>query len=157
MEAITGFSLIIIISVVLFLILFLYFIPVRLYIAAISSGVKIRIFKDLIGMRLRRVPPSIIVEGMISSTKAGLEINMGKLEAHFLAGGNVKRVIDALISADKANIQLPFERAAAIDLAGRDVLEAVKMSVLPKVIETPIVAAVAKDGIQLKGNCKSNS
>jgi len=130
--------------------LFLYFIPIRLYIAAISSGVKIRIFKDLIGMRLRRVPPSIIVEGMISATKAGLELNMGKLEAHFLAGGNVKRVVDSLISADKANIELPFERAAAIDLAGRDVLEAVKMSVLPKVIETPVVSAVAKDGIQLK-------
>ena len=150
MEAITGLSLFIIIAVVLFLMLFLYFIPIRLYIAAISSGVKIRIFKDLIGMRLRRVPPSIIVEGMISATKAGLDLNMGKLEAHFLAGGNVKRVVDALISADKANIELPFERAAAIDLAGRDVLEAVKMSVLPKVIETPVVAAVAKDGIQLK-------
>ncbi len=152
MEAITGLSLFIIIAVVLFLMLFLYFIPVRLYIAAISSGVKIRIFKDLIGMRLRRVPPSIIVEGMISATKAGLEVNMGmgKLEAHFLAGGNVKRVVNALISADKANIDLKFERAAAIDLAGRDVLEAVKMSVLPQVIETPIVSAVAKDGIQLK-------
>ncbi len=150
MEAITGLSLFIIIAVVLFLMLFLYFIPVRLYIAAISSGVKIRIFKDLIGMRLRRVPPSIIVEGMISATKAGLELNMGKLEAHFLARGNVRRVVDSLISADKANIELPFERAAAIDLAGRDVLEAVKMSVLPKVIETPVVSAVAKDGIQLK-------
>jgi uncharacterized protein YqfA (UPF0365 family) len=150
MEAITGLSLFIIIAVVLFLMLFLYFIPIRLYIAAISSGVKIRIFKDLIGMRLRRVPPSIIVEGMISATKAGLDLNMGKLEAHFLAGGNVKRVVDSLISADKANIELPFERAAAIDLAGRDVLEAVKMSVLPKVIETPVVSAVAKDGIQLK-------
>ena len=150
MEAITGLSLFIIIAVLLFLMLFLYFIPVRLYIAAISSGVKIRIFKDLIGMRLRRVPPSIIVEGMISATKAGLELNMGKLEAHFLARGNVRRVVDSLISADKANIELPFERAAAIDLAGRDVLEAVKMSVLPKVIETPVVSAVAKDGIQLK-------
>lgn len=150
MEAITGLSLFIIIAVILFLILFLYFIPIRLYIAAISSGVRIRIFKDLVGMRLRRVPPSIIVEGMISATKAGLELNMGKLEAHFLAGGNVKRVVDSLISADKANIELPFERAAAIDLAGRDVLEAVKMSVLPKVIETPVVSAVAKDGIQLK-------
>jgi len=150
MEAITGLSLFIIIAVVLFLMLFLYFIPVRLYIAAVSSGVKIRIFKDLVGMRLRRVPPGIIVEGMIAATKAGLIIDMGKLEAHFLARGNVRRVVDALISADKAKIELPFERAAAIDLAGRDVLEAVKMSVLPKVIETPIVAAVAKDGIQLK-------
>lgn len=150
MEAITGLSLFIIIAVALFLMLFLYFIPVRLYIAAISSGVKIRIFKDLVGMRLRKVPPVIIVQGMISATKAGIVIMMGKLEAHFLAGGNIKRVVDALISADKANIELPFERAAAIDLAGRDVHDAVKMSVLPKVIETPVVAAVAKDGIQLK-------
>lgn len=150
MEALTGLSVVIIIAVFLFLILFLYFIPVRLYIAAISSGVKLRIFKDLIGMRLRRVPPSIIIDSMIAATKAGLEVEQGKFEAHYLAGGNVKRVVNALISADKANIDLPFERAAAIDLAGRDVLEAVKMSVLPKVIETPLVAAVAKDGIQLK-------
>ena len=123
---------------------------IRLYIAAISSGVKIRIFRDLVGMRLRRVQPSIIVDSMINATKAGLTMQMGMLEAHYLAGGNVKKVVAALISADKANIQLPFERAAAIDLAGRDVFEAVKMSVLPKVIETPLVAAVAKDGIQLK-------
>jgi uncharacterized protein YqfA (UPF0365 family) len=150
MEALTGLSLIVIIAIAIFLIMFFYFIPVRLYIAAISSGVKIKIFKDLIGMRLRRVPPSVIVDSMINATKAGIEVQQGKLEAHLLAGGNVKRVITALISADKANINLPFERAAAIDLAGRDVLEAVKMSVLPKVIETPLVAAVAKDGIQLK-------
>ncbi len=150
MEALTGLSLVVIIAIAIFLIMFFYFIPVRLYIAAISSGVKIKIFKDLIGMRLRRVPPSIIVDSMINATKAGIGVQQGKLEAHLLAGGNVKRVITALISADKANINLPFERAAAIDLAGRDVLEAVKMSVLPKVIETPLVAAVAKDGIQLK-------
>jgi uncharacterized protein YqfA (UPF0365 family) len=143
-------SLFIIIAVVLFLILVLYFVPVRLYIAAISSGVRIRIFKDLIGMRLRRVPPSVIVDSMINATKAGIDVHQGLLEAHYLAGGNVKKVVAALISADKANIDLPFERAAAIDLAGRDVLDAVKMSVLPKVIETPLVAAVAKDGIQLK-------
>ena len=150
MEALTGLSLVIIIAVFLFLILFFYFIPVRLYIAAISSGVRIKIFKDLIGMRLRRVPPSVIVDSMIAATKAGIEVQQGKLEAHHLAGGNVKRLVEALISADKANIELPFERSAAIDLAGRDVFEAVKMSVLPKVIETPLVAAVAKDGIQLK-------
>lgn len=150
MEALTGLSVFIIIAVVLFLILILYFVPVRLYIAAISSGVRIRIFKDLIGMRLRRVPPSIIVDSMINATKAGIDVHQGMLEAHHLAGGNVKKVVAALISADKANIELPFERAAAIDLAGRDVLDAVKMSVLPKVIETPLVAAVAKDGIQLK-------
>lgn len=150
MEALTGLSLIVIIAIVLFIILFLYFIPVRLYIAAIASGVKIKIFQDLIGMRLRRVPPSVIVNSMITATKAGVDILQGKLEAHYLAGGNVIKVVQALISADKANLGLSFERAAAIDLAGRDVLEAVKMSVLPKVIETPLVAAVAKDGIQLK-------
>ncbi len=150
MEALTGLSLIIIIAVGFLIILFLYFIPVRLYIAAIASGVKIKIFQDLIGMRLRRVPPSVIVNGMITSTKAGIMLEQGKLEAHFLAGGNVPNVINALISADKANLGLTFERAAAIDLAGRNVLEAVNMSVLPKVIETPVVSAVAKDGIQLK-------
>jgi uncharacterized protein YqfA (UPF0365 family) len=150
MEALTGLSLIIIIAIGLFIILFLYFIPVRLYIAAIASGVKIKIFQDLIGMRLRRVSPALIVTSMITATKAGIVVELGKLEAHFLAGGNVPRVVNALISADKANLGLSFERAAAIDLAGRDVLEAVNMSVLPKVIETPVVAAVAKDGIQLK-------
>jgi uncharacterized protein YqfA (UPF0365 family) len=150
MEAITGLSLVVIIAIAIVLIMFFYFIPVRLYIAAISSGVKIKIFKDLIGMRLRRVPPSVIIDSMIMATKAGINVHQGMLEAHYLAGGNVKKVIAALISADTANINLPFERAAAIDLAGRDVLEAVKMSVLPKVIETPLVAAVAKDGIQLK-------
>jgi len=150
MEAMTGLSLVIIVAIFLFIIMFLYFIPVRLYIAAIASGVHIKIFQDLIGMRLRRVPPSVIVNSMITATKAGLEIMQGKLEAHYLAGGNVIKVVQALISADKANLGLSFERAAAIDLAGRDVLDAVKMSVLPKVIETPLVAAVAKDGIQLK-------
>jgi uncharacterized protein YqfA (UPF0365 family) len=150
MEALTGLSLIIIIAVGFLVILFLYFIPVRLYIAAIASGVKIKIFQDLIGMRLRRVSPALIVTSMITATKAGIVVQLGKLEAHFLAGGNVPRVVNALISADKANLGLSFERAAAIDLAGRDVLEAVNMSVLPKVIETPVVAAVAKDGIQLK-------
>ena len=150
MEALTGLSLIIIIAIAFIIILFLYFIPVRLYIAAIASGVKIKIFQDLIGMRLRRVPPSVIVNSMIAAAKAGVAVEMGKLEAHLLAGGNVPNVINALISADKANLGLTFERAAAIDLAGRNVLEAVNMSVLPKVIETPVVSAVAKDGIQLK-------
>ncbi len=150
MEALTGLSLIIIIAIGFIIILFLYFIPVRLYIAAIASGVKIKIFQDLIGMRLRRVQPSTIVNAMIAATKAGVLVEQGKLEAHLLAGGNVPGVVNALISADKANLGLTFERAAAIDLAGRNVLEAVNMSVLPKVIETPVVAAVAKDGIQLK-------
>ncbi|MBK6915199.1 MAG: flotillin-like protein FloA [Ignavibacteriales bacterium] len=132
------------------LFIFLYFIPIGLYITAFFSGVKLKIFKDLVGMRLRKVPPVIIVRSIITATKAGLTVDLPKLEAHFLAGGNVVKVINALISADKANLGLTFERAAAIDLAGRDVLEAVKMSVIPKVIETPMVAAVAKDGIQLK-------
>ncbi len=150
MEAVTGVSLIVIIGIILFLILFLYFVPLGLYITAFFSGVRFKIFRDLIGMRLRKVPPVIIVRGMITATKAGIQLEQAKLEAHYLAGGNVVKVINALISADKANLGLTFERATAIDLAGRDVLEAVKMSVLPKVIETPLVAAVAKDGIQLK-------
>jgi len=150
MEAVTGISLIIIIALILFLIVFVYFIPINLYITAYFSGVKMKIFRDLVGMRLRKVPPVVIVRSMITATKAGIKVEQGKLEAHYLAGGNVIKVIQALVSADKANLGLNFERAAAIDLAGRDVLEAVKMSVLPKVIETPLVAAMAKDGIQLK-------
>ncbi len=150
MEALTGLSIVIIIAVVLFLILFLYFVPLNLFITAYFSGVKVKIVRDLIGMRLRKVPPVLVVRNMITATKAGLTIDQGKLEAHYLAGGNITKVINALISADKANLGLTFERATAIDLAGRDVLEAVKMSVVPKVIETPMVSAVAKDGIQLK-------
>ncbi len=126
----------------------LYLIPLPLWIAAWASGAYVGL-SALIGMRLRRVPPGVIVNGRISAVKAGLDVSTNDLEAHYLAGGNVGRVVNALISADKANIHLPLKRAAAIDLAGRDVLEAVKMSVLPKVIETPRVAAVAKDGIQL--------
>jgi uncharacterized protein YqfA (UPF0365 family) len=126
----------------------LYLIPVPLWLAAWSSGAYVGLF-TLIGMRFRRVPPSVVVTGRISAVKAGLQVSINELEAHYLAGGNVSRVVNALISADKANIALPFNRAAAIDLAGRDVLEAVKMSVIPKVIETARVAAVAKDGIQL--------
>ncbi len=150
MEAITGLSLVIIVIIIFLLIVFFYFIPIGLFITAYFSGVKVKIFKDLVGMRLRKVPPVVIVRSMITATKAGLTVEQGKLEAHYLAGGNVNKVINALVSADKANLGLTFERATAIDLAGRDVLEAVKMSVIPKVIETPVVAAVAKDGIQLK-------
>jgi uncharacterized protein YqfA (UPF0365 family) len=150
MEALTGLSLVIIIVAILFLFLFLYFVPLGLFITAYFSGVKVKIVRDLIGMRLRKVPPVLVVRNMITATKAGLIIDQAKLEAHYLAGGNITKVINALISADKANLGLTFERATAIDLAGRDVLEAVKMSVVPKVIETPMVAAVAKDGIQLK-------
>jgi uncharacterized protein YqfA (UPF0365 family) len=126
----------------------LYFVPVNLFIAAWASGAYVSL-ATLIGMRLRRIPPATVINARISSVKAGLDISLGDLEAHFLAGGNVVRVVNALISADKANIPLTFKRAAAIDLAGRDVLEAVKMSVIPKVIETPRIAAIAKDGIQL--------
>jgi uncharacterized protein YqfA (UPF0365 family) len=150
MEPFTGVSVLIIIGVILFLILFTYFVPIGLFITAYFSGVKLKIFKDLIGMRLRKVSPPVIVRSLISATKAGIDLQTDLLEAHYLAGGNVIKVVNALISANKANLDLSFEKAAAIDLAGRDVLEAVKMSVLPKVIETPLVAAVAKDGIQLK-------
>lgn len=126
----------------------LYLVPLRLWIAAWASGAYVGL-PTLIGMRLRRVPPGTVVNARISAVKAGLEVTINELEAHFLAGGNVTRVVNALISADKARIPLPFNRAAAIDLAGRDVLEAVRMSVLPKVIDTARIAAVAKDGIQL--------
>jgi uncharacterized protein YqfA (UPF0365 family) len=141
-----GFGLLVV--VIAFLALLLYLVPVPLWIAAWASGAYVGLF-TLIAMRLRRVPPHTIVTARISAVKAGIDIPLNDLEAHFLAGGNVVRVVNAMISADKASIPLPFKRAAAIDLAGRDVLEAVQMSVLPKVIETPRIAAVAKDGIQL--------
>ncbi|WP_462392626.1 flotillin-like protein FloA [Clostridium cadaveris] len=138
----------ILILVIVVLVLFFTFVPVGLWISASAAGVKVGIF-NLVGMRLRRVIPSRIVLPLIKSTKAGMHLNVNQLEAHYLAGGNVDKVVDALIAAQRANIQLPFEKAAAIDLAGRDVLEAVKMSVNPKVIETPKVSAVSKDGIEL--------
>ena len=128
--------------------LIFYFIPVGLWFSALVSGVRISLLQ-LILMRWRKVPPSTIVSSMIESTKAGLELNPNELEAHYLAGGNVTNVVHALVSAQKANIMLDFKMATAIDLAGRDVFEAVQMSVNPKVINTPPVAAVAKDGIQL--------
>lgn len=126
----------------------LYFVPIGLWITAIFSGVRVRI-GTLIGMRLRKVVPSAIIRPLISATKAEIDLEISQMEAHFLAGGNVERVVTALISADRANIDLPWKRATAIDLAGRDVLQAVQMSVNPKVIDTPRVAAVAKDGIQV--------
>jgi uncharacterized protein YqfA (UPF0365 family) len=132
-----------------FLFLFSYLVPVRLWLAAHFADASVKL-SALIGMRFRRVPPKVVVEPRISAVRAGLSIDVLSLESHYLAGGNVARVVNALISADKAGIELSFQRAAAIDLAGRDVLEAVKMSVNPKVITTPVVAAVAKDGIQLK-------
>ena len=131
-----------------FIAIVLYLVPIPLWIAAWASGAYVGLM-TLIGMRLRRVPPGTVVTARISAVKAGLDISINDLEAHFLAGGNVVRVVNAMISADKANIPLPFKRAAAIDLAGRNVLEAVQMSVIPKVITTPRIAAVAKDGIQL--------
>lgn len=148
MFGLTGVAVAIIVLGIIGFFVFMYFVPVMLWIQALTSGAHVGIF-SLIGMRLRKVPPPIIVGTRITSIKAGIPIATDQLEAHYLAGGNVVLVIQALISADKANIQLPFERAAAIDLAGRNVLEAVQMSVLPKVITTPKIAAMARDGIQL--------
>ena len=148
------FLIVVLFAIVMFLALFTYFIPIGLWISAYFAGVRVAIFKDLVGMRLRKVPPRQIITPKISATKAGLAIELDRMEAHFLAGGNVNAVTLALISADKANIDLTFERAASIDLAGRDVLEAVKMSVNPKVINTPLIAAIAKDGIQVKATCR---
>ncbi|MEX1297506.1 MAG: flotillin-like protein FloA [Desulfotignum sp.] len=135
-----------IIALTLFYFIFSY---IALWIQALVSGAKVGLI-NIIFMRFRKVPAKLIVESKIMAVKAGMEIPTDSLESHYLAGGNVSRVIQALIAADKANIELTFNRAAAIDLAGRDVLEAVQMSVNPKVIETPMVAAMAKDGIQLK-------
>ncbi len=139
-----------IIAAVIFIVLIFFFwmIPVGLWISAISAGVRVAI-TSLIGMRLRRVPPQKIILPLIKADKAGIDVDQNQLEAHYLAGGNVDRVIDAMIAADKARIPLPFDRAAAIDLAGRNVLDAVKVSVNPRVIQTPNVSAVAKDGIEL--------
>lgn len=142
----TGFFLLIGIIVAA---IFLHFVPIGLWISALAADVHVGIF-TLIGMRMRRVPPAKIVMPLIKANKAGLDVNVNQLEAHYLAGGNVDKVVDALIASQRAQIVLPFERSAAIDLAGRDVLEAVQMSVNPKVIETPVVSAVAKNGIELK-------
>ncbi|TFV92378.1 UPF0365 family protein [Algoriphagus kandeliae] len=133
---------------IVLLFIFLYFVPVNLWITAQFANVRVGI-GELIGMRIRKVPPSVIVNSLITATKAGLQLTTNELETHYLAGGNVPNVIRALISADKANINLSFKQATAIDLAGRDVFEAVQISVNPKVINTPSVAAVAADGIQL--------
>lgn len=134
--------------ILILLMLFFTFVPVGLWITAYFSGVRLKI-STLIGMRLRRVSPGRVVAPMIKATKAGLDINVDELEAHLLAGGNINTLVDALIAAQRANIPLEFERAAAIDLAGRNVLEAVQVSVNPKVIETPQIAAVSKDGIEV--------
>ena len=148
------FSLLLILVLVLVVgSVFFSFVPIGLWISALASGVRVSI-GALIGMRLRRIVPAKIVSPLIKAVKAGLEMSSDKLEAHHLAGGNVDRVINALIAAQRAAIPLGFERAAAIDLAGRDVLTAVQMSVNPKVIETPVIAAVAKDGIEVKAKAK---
>ena len=144
-----NIAVIILIGIIgLLIVLFFVFVPVGLWISSLAANVKISIF-NLIGMRLRRVVPSRIVLPLIKARKAGMKLGVNQLEAHYLAGGNVDNVVNALIAPEKAGIDLPFEKAVAIDLAGRDVLEAVKMSVNPKVIETSNVSAVAKDGIEL--------
>lgn len=142
-----------IVAVVIVLAVLFTFVPVALWISALAAGVRVSIF-TLIGMRLRRVIPSRVVNPLIKSHKAGLNVSTNQLESHYLAGGNVDRVVNALIAAERANIDLPFERGAAIDLAGRDVLEAVQMSVNPKVIETPYIAGVAINGIEVKAKAR---
>ncbi|SFT80956.1 Uncharacterized protein YqfA, UPF0365 family [Selenomonas sp. GACV-9] len=142
----SGFFLVLLIA---FVMIFLHFVPLGLWISALAADVRVGII-TLVGMRMRRVPPAKIILPLIKANKAGLDVVVNQLEAHYLAGGNVDKVVDALIAAHRAQIPLPFERSAAIDLAGRDVLEAVQMSVNPKVIETPVVSAVAKNGIELK-------
>ncbi len=141
--------------VILFIVVavFFTFVPVALWISALAAGVRVSIF-TLIGMRLHRVIPSRIVNPLIKAHKAGLPVTINQLESHYLAGGNVDRVVNALIAAHRANIELTFERCAAIDLAGRDVLEAVQMSVNPKVIETPFIAGVAMNGIEVKAKAR---
>ena len=142
----SGFFLVLVIAAVM---IFLHFVPLGLWISALAADVRVSII-TLVGMRMRRVPPAKIILPLIKANKAGLDVQVNQLEAHYLAGGNVDKVVDALIAAHRAQIPLSFERSAAIDLAGRDVLEAVQMSVNPKVIETPIVSAVAMNGIELK-------
>lgn len=152
MEGIITAVIVIVLILVFFSILF-SIIPMRLWIAALASGVRVSI-GTLVGMRIRRISPQRIIEPLIKATKAGLDLSCDKLEAHYMAGGNVDRVVNALIASQRAGIDLQFERACAIDLAGRDVLEAVQMSVRPKVIETPVVAAIAKDGIELRAKAR---
>jgi len=153
-EAINQFLPIIIIGIIVIAVAILFtFIPVALWISALAAGVKVSIF-TLVGMRLRRVVPARVINPLIKAHKAGIDVNTNQLESHYLAGGNVDRVVNALIAAQRANISLEFERAAAIDLAGRDVLQAVQMSVNPKVIETPFIAGIAMDGIEVKAKAR---
>lgn len=155
-EGITGTTIGVVVAIIaafILLSIFFTFVPIALWISAVAAGVRISIF-TLVGMRLRRVIPSRIVNPLIKAHKAGITVTNNQLESHYLAGGNVDRVVNALIAAHRANIDLPFERAAAIDLAGRDVLEAVQMSVNPKVIETPFIAGVAMNGIEVKAKAR---
>lgn len=153
LETSTIFALVGIVFIIVILGILFTFVPVMLWISALASGVKVSIF-TLIGMRLRRVIPGRVINPLIKASKAGLSVSNNQLESHYLAGGNVDRVVNALIAAHRANIELTFERAAAIDLAGRDVLEAVQMSVNPKVIETPFIAGVAMNGIEVKAKAR---
>ncbi|MBN2853487.1 MAG: flotillin-like protein FloA [Clostridia bacterium] len=148
-----GIVVIILVLAVILISIIASFVPIGLWISAGAAGVKVGLI-TLIGMRLRRVSPARIIKPKIKAAKAGLDVSINELESHFLAGGNVDRVIDALIAAQKAEIPLNYKRATGIDLAGRNVLEAVKMSVNPKVIETPLIAAIAKDGIEIKAKAK---
>ena len=149
-EILTG---LIILIVILLIAVFLRYVPLGLWIRARASGVPLTI-ATLVGMRLRRISPPRLVDALITASKAGLDITINQLEKHLLAGGNIERVVKALISAQQAGIKLTFEQTCAIDLAGRDVLQAVQMSVIPKVIETPAVAAIAKDGIELRAKAR---
>jgi uncharacterized protein YqfA (UPF0365 family) len=149
----TIFILVVVVFAIILLGILFSFVPVMLWISALAAGVKVGIF-TLVGMRLRRVIPSRVINPLIKARKAGLDVTTNQLESHYLAGGNVDRVVNALIAAHRANIELTFERSAAIDLAGRDVLEAVQMSVNPKVIETPFIAGVAMDGIEVKAKAR---
>jgi uncharacterized protein YqfA (UPF0365 family) len=153
LSATTIFWIAVVVFGIILLGILLTFVPVMLWISALAAGVRISIF-TLIGMRLRRVIPSRVVNPLIKAHKAGINVTINQLESHYLAGGNVDRVVNALIAAHRANIELSFERCAAIDLAGRDVLEAVQMSVNPKVIETPFIAGVAMDGIEVKAKAR---
>jgi uncharacterized protein YqfA (UPF0365 family) len=153
LDASTILMLVAVVVGIIFLAVLFTFVPVMLWISALAAGVKISIF-TLVGMRLRRVIPSRVINPLIKAHKAGLGVTTNQLESHYLAGGNVDRVVNALIAAHRANIELTFERGAAIDLAGRDVLEAVQMSVNPKVIETPFIAGVAMDGIEVKAKAR---
>ncbi|WP_026584458.1 flotillin-like protein FloA [Bacillus sp. J33] len=153
LEAGTVFVLVAVVLGIILLGILFTFVPVMLWISALAAGVRVSIF-TLIGMRLRRVIPSRVINPLIKAHKAGLDVSTNQLESHYLAGGNVDRVVNALIAAHRANIDLSFERSAAIDLAGRDVLEAVQMSVNPKVIETPFIAGVAMDGIEVKAKAR---